>query len=154
VNNRIIQLKSILWILVSFGFVAIIARIFGGLGASTNLSDSMPWGLWKILNMVAGAALATGGFTLAAVVHVFKIEKYKPFMRPAILIAFLGYGSSLFALLWDIGLPHVFYNPFFYWNHHSFLFEVFWCVSLYFLITTLELAPIIFEKYNTEKLVK
>ena len=73
-NKRITQLKSILWIIVSFGLVAIIARIFGGLGASTNLSDSMPWGLWKILNMVAGAALATGGFTLAAVVHVFKIE--------------------------------------------------------------------------------
>ena len=137
-----------------FGFVAIIARIFGGLGAATNLSDSMPWGLWKILNMVAGAALATGGFTLAATVHIFKIEKYKPLMRPAILIAFLGYGSSLFALLWDIGLPHVFYNPFFHWNHHSFLFEVFWCVSLYFTVTMIELAPVIFERYRAEKIVK
>ena len=75
--------------------------------------------------MVAGAALATGGFILAAIVQIFKIEKYRPYLRLAILIAFLGYGSSLFALLWDIGLPHKFYNPFFSWNHHSFLFEVF-----------------------------
>jgi len=137
-----------------FGMAAVIARIFGGLGASTNLSDSMPWGLWKILNMVAGAALATGGFTLAATVHIFQIEKYKPLMRPAILVAFLGYGSSLFALLWDIGLPHEFYHPFFHWNHHSFLFEVFWCVSLYFMVTAIELAPVIFEKYRAEAIVK
>jgi len=153
VNNKLSRLKEVLWIVAMFGLVAIIARIFGGLGASTNLSDSMPWGLWKILNMVAGAALATGGFTLALIVHIFKIEKYKPLMRPAILIAFLGYGSSLFALLWDIGLPHVFYSPFFNWNHHSFLFEVFWCVSLYFTVTALELAPIIFEQYRAEKIV-
>ncbi len=153
-HNKLSWLKEILWIISMFGVVAIIVRIFGGLGATTNLSDSMPWGLWKILNMVAGAALATGGFTLAATVYIFKIETYKPLIRPAILIAFLGYGSSLFALLWDIGLPHVFYNPFFYWNHHSFLFEVFWCVSLYFTITSIELAPIIFEKFRTEKIVK
>ncbi len=153
-NNKLNRFKEILWIIAMFGFVAIIVRIFSGLGASTNLSDSMPWGLWKILNMVAGAALATGGFTLAATVHIFKIEKYKPLMRPAILVAFLGYGSSLFALLWDIGLPHVFYNPFFHWNHHSFLFEVFWCVSLYFTVTAIELAPIIFEKFRAEQIVK
>jgi Ni/Fe-hydrogenase subunit HybB-like protein len=154
VNNKIIYLKSILWTLVSFGIVAIAVRIVGGLGATTNLSDSMPWGIWKILNMVAGAALATGGFIFAAIVHIFKIEKYKPFLRLAILIAFLGYGSSLFALFWDIGLPHKFYNPFFSWNHHSFLFEVFWCVSLYFTITVIEILPIIFEKFHADKIVE
>lgn len=153
-NNRLVKLKTYLWILATFGIVAIIVRILGGLGASTNLTDSMPWGIWKILNMVAGAALATGGFILAAVVHVFKIKKYKPFLRPAILIAFLGYGSSLFALLWDIGLPQVFYNPFFYWNHHSFLFEVFWCVSLYFTITIFEIGPVILEKFHMDKIKK
>ena len=53
------------------GLVAIAVRLVFGLGASTALSDAVPWGLWKILNMVAGVALATGGFTLACAVYVF-----------------------------------------------------------------------------------
>ncbi len=63
--NRLIRLKEILWVIAIFGFVAIAVRLLGGLGASTDLSDAMPWGLWKIVNMIAGVALATGGFVLA-----------------------------------------------------------------------------------------
>ena len=152
--NRLARLKEVLWIISMFGLVAIVVRVISGLGASTDLSDAMPWGLWKILNVITGDALATGGFTMAATVYIFNLKKYKPLLRPAILIAFLGYGSSLFANLWDIGLPHAFYNPFFYWNHHSFLFVVFWCVILYFMVSVLELSPVIFEKFRAEKIVK
>jgi len=138
-------LKELLWVLSAFGAVAIIARLLGGLGATTALSDSMPWGMWKILNMVAGVALATGGFALAAAVRVFELRKYEPALRPAILIALLGYGSSCFALALDIGLPHAIWKPIVFWNHHSFLFEVAWCVMLYFTVTILETAPIVLE---------
>lgn len=151
--KRASGLKDILWVVATFGAVAIIARLLGGLGATTDLSDSMPWGLWKILNMVAGVALATGGFALAATVHVFGLKKYKSVLKPAILIAFLGYGSSCFALFLDIGLPHRIWKPIFYWNHHSFLFEVAWCVMLYFSITALETAPIVLERFGLSKLV-
>ena len=92
----------------------------------------MPWGLWKILNMVAGVALATGGFTVGFLVYVLKLERFRPLVKPAILIAFLGYGSSVFALILDIGLPHRIWHPLVMWNEHSFLFEVAWCVMLYF----------------------
>jgi len=145
------RLKEVLWTVAVFGAVAIVVRLVAGLGAVTNLSDAMPWGMWKILNMVAGVALATGGFALAATVYVFKIEKYRPVIKPAIVIAFLGYGSSCFALFLDIGLPHAIWKPIVYWNHHSFLFEVAWCVMLYFTITILELAPTVLEKYGFEK---
>ena len=71
--TRLSRLKEILWIISMFGFVAIAARLLGGLGGSTALSDAMPWGLWKILNMVAGVALSTGGFTLACIVYIFNM---------------------------------------------------------------------------------
>jgi Ni/Fe-hydrogenase subunit HybB-like protein len=145
------RLKEVLWVMATAGAVAILARLVGGLGISTNLSDAMPWGMWKILNMVAGVAVATGGFALAATVYVFKLERFRPVLKPAVVIAFLGYGSSCFALVMDIGLPHAFYKPVVFWNPHSFLFEVAWCVMLYFSVTTLEVAPTILEQHKLHR---
>ncbi|RJO64434.1 MAG: hypothetical protein C4523_18400 [Myxococcales bacterium] len=137
--------KDILWTLVFWGVAAGALRLWMGLGETTHLSDAMPWGVWKILNMLGGAALSTSGFMLGVLVYVLRRERFRPLVRPAILIAALGYGSSLFALLFDIGLPHRFWHPVFMWNLHSFLFEVFWCVSLYFMIAALEALPIVLQ---------
>jgi Ni/Fe-hydrogenase subunit HybB-like protein len=87
-------------------------------------------------------------------VYVLKLERFRPLMKPAILVAFLGYGCSCLALLFDIGLPHRFWHPFVMWNEHSFLFEVFWCVILYFTVTSIELAPVVFEKLRAEKITR
>ena len=146
--NALARLKGLLWTLAVFGVVAIVARLAGGLGAVTDLSDAMPWGMWKILNMVAGVALATGGFVLAATVYVFGFKKYQPVVKPAVVIAMLGYGSSCFALFLDIGLPHRIWMPIFFWNGHSFLFEIAWCVMLYFTVTLLEVSPMVLETYR------
>jgi Ni/Fe-hydrogenase subunit HybB-like protein len=151
--NKAKTLKDILWFFIFFGLVAGIFRLWFGLGATTNLTDSVPWGLWKVLNMIAGVALSTCGFTIGFLVYVLKIEKFKPLVKPAILVAFLGYGSSCFALLFDIGQPYRFLHPLFMWNEHSFLFEVFWCVMLYFSVTFIELMPNILEKYKLKKTV-
>ncbi len=151
-KTRVRNLKDILWVLALFGAVAGSFRLWYGLGPTTNLSDAVPWGLWKILNMVAGVAISTSGFTVGFLVYVLKLERFRPLMKPAILVAFLGYGCSCLALLLDIGLPHRFWHPIFMWNHHSFLFEVFWCVLLYFTVTSIELAPVIFEKFRAEKI--
>ena len=32
------------------------------------------------------------------------------------------------------------------WNEHSFLFEVAWCVMLYFTVTIIELSPTVLER--------
>ena len=146
--SALLRLKGLLWIVAVFGVVAIVARLAGGLGAVTDLSDAMPWGMWKILNMVAGVALATGGFVLAATVYIFGLKKYQPVVKPAVVIAMLGYGSSCFALFLDIGLPHRIWMPIFFWNDHSFLFEIAWCVMLYFTVTILEVSPMVLETYR------
>jgi len=141
------RLKDLLWILVLVGTVAIGFRLAFGLGATTNLDDTVPWGLWKILNMVAGVALATGGFSVGLLVYVLGIERLRPLVAPAILVAFLGYGSSVLALMLDIGLPHRIWHPFVMWNPHSFLFEVAMCVATYFTVTIVELTPTILDRY-------
>ena len=141
------RLKEVLWVLVACLAVVAISRFVTGLGATTNMTDAIPWGLWKIFNMVGGAALATSGFVIAAVIYIFQMEKYKPVARLSVVIGFLGYGSSLTALIFDIGLPHAGWHPFLMWNPHSFLFEVFWCVSVYWGITAFELVPLISERF-------
>jgi len=150
-SGRTRGIKDVLWALALAGLVAGAFRLWFGLGATTNLTDAVPWGLWKILNMVAGVAISTSGFTVGFLVYVLKMERFKPLMKPAILVAFLGYGCSCLALLFDIGLPHRFWHPFVMWNEHSFLFEVFWCVILYFTVTSIELAPLVFDKLKAEK---
>ncbi len=150
-SDRTRGLKDVLWALALAGLVAAVFRLRFGLGATTNLTDRVPWGLWKILNMVAGVAISTSGFTVGFLVYVLRLERFRPLMKPAILVAFLGYGCSCTALLFDIGLPWRFWHPFVMWNGHSFLFEVFWCVILYFTVTAIELAPTIFQKLKAEK---
>jgi Ni/Fe-hydrogenase subunit HybB-like protein len=148
------HIKDILWVVTFTGLVAAVFRLWFGLGATTNLSDAMPWGLWKVFNMIAGVALSTSGFAVGLLVYVLRLERFRPYVKPAILVAFLGYGCSCAALLFDIGLPHRFWHPIFMWNEHSFLFEVFWCVLLYFTVTAIELSPTIIERFRSAKIVR
>ena len=87
-NRRVARTKDVLIVVALFGLVAIVIRLAFGLGASTALSDAVPWGLWKILNMVAGVALSTSGFTVGFLVYVLKRERLRPLLKPAILVAF------------------------------------------------------------------
>ena len=145
------RVKDLMWALAFAGLATGMGRFAFGLGASTNMMDALPWGWWKVFNMVAGAALATSGFVVAAIIYIFQIERYRAVARLSVLVGFLGYGSSLAALIFDIGLPHRGWHPFFMWNPHSFLFEVFWCVSLYWGVTALELLPILTERFPLQK---
>lgn len=150
-SDRARLIKDLLWLAVCASLPAMAFRLWFGLGATTNLSDAVPWGLWKILNMVAGVALATGGFTVGFLVYVLGLERYRPLVKPAILVAVLGYGSAVFALALDIGLPHRIWHPVLMWNVRSFLFEVAWCVMLYFTVTLIEISPTVLQRLRLER---
>ena len=117
-------------LLMIAGLFATYIRVTHGLGGATNLSDQFPWGLWIGFDVLCGVGLAAGGFTLAAAVHIFNIERYKPILRPAILTAFLGYLLVILALMFDLGLPYRIWHPLVMWNPHSVMFEVGVCVLL------------------------
>jgi Ni/Fe-hydrogenase subunit HybB-like protein len=138
----------ILTIVALVSVPVMIIRFLYGLGAISNLSDGRAWGLWISFDLYCGVALAAGGFTLAALVHIFNAEKYHPVVRPAILTAFLGYVIVILALLVDLGQPWYIWHIIINWNIHSPLFEVGWCVMLYTGVLALEMSPALFERLH------
>jgi Ni/Fe-hydrogenase subunit HybB-like protein len=144
-NPRQRIVKTVLWALMGVLGVVTLARFLTGLGATTSLTDTTPWGLWIAFDVMAGVALSAGGFVLAATVYVFKLEQFRPFVRPAILTAFLGYIAVAVGLLYDLGLPWHIWHPVIYPQPHSVLFEVAMCVMLYLTVLFVEFSPAILE---------
>src|SRR5579862_9028848 len=127
------------------GLYSVIFRFAFGLGASTNLNDVFPWGIWIGFKLFA-VALSAGGFTIAAAVHLFNIRRYRPILRPMILTSFLGYSMFIISLLIDLGRPYRIWHPLVMWNPHSVMFEIAWCVTLYTTVLFLEFVPAVFER--------
>lgn len=143
---------KVVWSLALFGIILVVYRFAMGLGAVTNLSDGYPWGLWIGFDILAGIALAAGGFVMAGTVHLFGGHKYHALSRPAILTALLGYLLFIFGLMFDLGRPWNLWRAIYSWNHVSPMFEVAWCVMLYTTVLMLEFMPVVFEKYKLDKL--
>jgi Ni/Fe-hydrogenase subunit HybB-like protein len=129
-------------------------RLVYGLGAVTHLSDQYPWGLWISFDVMAGVALAAGGFTTTFAAYVLGWKKYKPVVRPAVLTAFLGYTMVGVGLFFDVGKPWQLWHPIINWNPQSMLFEVAWCVMLYLTVLFLEFSPNLFEGLGNPGLAK
>jgi Ni/Fe-hydrogenase subunit HybB-like protein len=142
--------KVILAGVLAAGAYALVLRFFRGLGASTNLTDAFPWGLWVGFKLFS-VALAGGGFTLAAVVHIFNLKRYHPILRPIILTAFLGYSMFIVSLIIDLGRPYRVWHPLVMWNDHSVMFEIAWCVMLYTTVLLLEFIPALFEQMKWKR---
>ena len=146
--------RVVLAIVLLLGAYATVVRFVRGLGASTNLTDAFPWGLWIGFDVMCGVMLAAGGFTLTAAVYIFNLKKFKPIVRPTVLTAFLGYMLVVIALFFDLGRGYRIWHPLVMWNPHSVMFEVAWCVALYNTVLALEFSGVLFEKFNMPRLLK
>ncbi len=146
--------KAVLIVLLAAGTYATFVRFVYGLGASTNLNDQFPWGIWIGFDVLCGVMLAAGGFTLTAAVHIFNIKRWKPIVRPTVLTAFLGYVLVCVALMFDLGRPYRIWHPLIMRNPHSVMFEVAYCVMFYTTVLSLEFAPVVFERFNLERPLK
>jgi Ni/Fe-hydrogenase subunit HybB-like protein len=138
--------KAVLLVIMAAGVYATWVRFRYGLGASTNLSDQFPWGLWIGFDVMCGVMLAAGGFTLTAAVEILNIKRWHSILRPTILTAFMGYLLVCAALMYDLGLPWNIWHPLIMRNPHSVMFEVAYCVMLYTTVLALEFSPIVFER--------
>ncbi len=138
------------WIWVTSLSVLLVIGVFSAIRVFvkglqvTGLTDAVPWGLW-ITQDLSSIATGAGAFTFSAIVYLFQIKKFKPIARAAVFVGFLGYSSAMLALALDIGRPDRFWHPLVYWNVHSVLWEITWCVVLYSMVLMLELLPVIFE---------
>ena len=138
-------LLGVLGFLTLAGAVAGIGRLFMGLQATTQLNDTYSWGIWIGFDFGL-IAFAGAGFTLAAVVHIFHLERFHAALRPALFTGLLGYVAVLLLLVLDLGRPDRFYHFLLYWNLHSPLFEISWCVLLYSTVLAIEVSPDILRR--------
>ncbi|MDR3749109.1 MAG: Ni/Fe-hydrogenase cytochrome b subunit [Acidobacteriota bacterium] len=146
--------KAVFAVIMVGGIYCTFLRFFRGLGASTNLSDQFPWGLWIGFDVMCGVMLAAGGFTLTAAVEIFNIKRFHSIVRPTILTAFLGYLLVCAALMYDLGLPWNIWHPLIMRNPHSVMFEVAWCVMLYTTVLALEFSPIVLEHFKLKRALR
>ncbi|MFZ5451407.1 MAG: NrfD/PsrC family molybdoenzyme membrane anchor subunit [Thermodesulfobacteriota bacterium] len=146
--------RTILYIILMLGLIAAAARMYLGLGATTNLNDAYPWGLWISFDVLAGVALAGGGFTMAATIYIFNLKKFEPLLRPAKLSAFMGYLVFVIGLFFDLGQPWRIWHPMVMWNPQSVLFEVSWCVMLYTTVLAVDIFIMGLERFGKDNWVK
>ncbi len=153
------RLRALFWRLAAIailtcGAYATWVRFTQGLGASTNLTDRSPWGLWIGFDVLCGVGLAAGGFAITTAVYILHLEKLRPVVRPTILTAFLGYQLVVVGLMFDLGRPWNIWRAMVWWNPHSVMFEVAWCVMLYSTVLLLEFSPILFERLRWHRAVR
>ena len=137
----------VLTLLALNGLVVLLGRLIFGLGAVTNLSNQYPWGIWIGIDVAAGVALAAGGFTTAAIGHIFHREDYHAIIRPALLTAMLGYTFVALGVCVDLGRWYYIWHPLIMWNGNSVLFEVGICVMAYMTVLYIEFIPIVTERF-------
>ncbi|MFH1140944.1 MAG: hypothetical protein V1724_04615, partial [Chloroflexota bacterium] len=65
-------------IILAVGIPVTVLRFTQGLAATTNLSDTTPWGLWIGVDVLGGVALAAGGYTLGVAFYVLGLKEYRP----------------------------------------------------------------------------
>jgi Ni/Fe-hydrogenase subunit HybB-like protein len=140
--------RTILYVILGLGVIMAVIRLIFGLGATTNLNDAYPWGLWISFDVLSGVALAAGGFTMAAAIYIFNLKKFEPLLRPAKLSAFIGYLIFIVGLFFDLGQPWRIWHPMVMWNPHSVLFEVSWCVMLYTAVLGVDIFIMALERWG------
>ncbi|MBK9098185.1 MAG: Ni/Fe-hydrogenase cytochrome b subunit [bacterium] len=134
-------------VIALIGLVFLALRFIFGLGFVTNLNQYFPWGIWIGLDVATGVALAAGGFTTAALGHIWHRDKYEVLIRPALLTAMLGYTFVALSVVTDIGRWYYVWHPLVMWNGNSALFEVGICVMVYLSVLYIEFLPIVTERF-------
>lgn len=142
-STTFIAWLTVLLVMIGVGISGMYRTLTQGLQV-TNLSDQVPWGLW-ITHDLSAIGLGAGAFTLSAIIYLFRIKRFEPVARIAVFVGFLGYTSAMLALAMDIGRPDRFWHPLVYWNVHSVLWEITWCVILYSTVLVIEVLPIILD---------
>lgn len=129
------------------GLIIIVIRFWKGIGAVTNLTQEVPWGLWIGFDVVTGVAFAGGAYVLTFMVYILNMKKYHSIVRVTVLNGFLAYLFYAGALLLDLGRPWNVVNPIIGndFGVSSVLFLVAWHFLLYMIAQLLEFSPAIAE---------
>lgn len=135
------------------GLVLIVLRFWKGIGAVTNLTQEIPWGLWIGFDVVTGVAFAGGAYVVTFMVYILNMKQYSSIVRVTVLNGFLAYVFYAGALLLDLGRPWNVINPIIgnSFGVNSVLFLVAWHFLLYMIAQLIEFSPAIAEWLGAKK---
>ena len=102
-NPGLLAWLALIGLLLLVGLVSAIQVFWNGL-VITNMSNTVPWGLWITIDL-SSIALGAGAFTLSAIVYLLGLKHFKPIIRLAVFVGFIGYSCALLTLIMDIGRP-------------------------------------------------
>ena len=135
-------------VLIAVMATIIVVRLFFGLASTTNVNDGYSWGIWVVVDVFIGSALACGGFCMALLVYIFNKGQYHPLVRPALLASLFGYTLAGASVIFDLGRWWNFWHIFWpgYAQVNSVMFEVAVCISAYIVVMWIEFSPAFLEK--------
>ena len=135
-------------VLIAIMAAILLVRFIFGLGTVANINDGYSWGIWVVVDVMIGSALACGGFSVALLVYIFNKGEYHPLVRPALLASLFGYTLAGAGIFVDLGRWWNFWHIFWpgYANPSSVMFEVAVCVTAYVLVMWIEFSPVFLEK--------
>ncbi|HUK53482.1 MAG TPA: 4Fe-4S dicluster domain-containing protein [Candidatus Binatia bacterium] len=149
-RKSVTPVDGLLKLLIGFGVLSFLIRFVAGLGGSTHLSDTYPWGLWIVFDF-AWISIAAGAFATAGLIYVFHREDLYAFGRSAVLMGLVSYTFVTVVLVADLGLPWHFWQLSVQAPRHSAMFEVSWCIFLYLTVLAFEFLPIPCERWGLER---
>lgn len=116
-------------------FLWISQQLVKGLGV-TGMNTPTYWGLY-ITSFVFFVGLSAGGIVVAAIVHAFGIERFRPVARIAEIVAISSIILATVAILVDMGKPERLFNLFIYPQWGS---PLMWDVTIIVLYTLMALS--------------
>jgi Ni/Fe-hydrogenase subunit HybB-like protein len=138
--------------IIAVGLPFLVIRFTQGLGAVTHASQDQPWGLFLSWGLFTGVPLAAAGYVMGSTIYLFGLKEYRPLLRSAVLLGFLGYIFAVLFLLMDLGRPWRLPFPMLVsYGVSSFLFFVSWSVACHLALYFVELCPTFFEWLESSK---
>ncbi|MBE0654310.1 MAG: polysulfide reductase NrfD [Bacteroidales bacterium] len=133
--------------IILLGIGILVVRFAYGLGSVSNITQEVPWGIWKGFNVITGVAFAGGAYVVTFMVYILNIKKYHSIVRVTVLNGFLAYLFYAGALILDLGKPWNIINPIIgnSFGASSVLFLIAWHFLLYMIAQLIEFSPAIAE---------
>ena len=154
VGGRVVTAPFIILLVIVFiATIILTQRFVFGLGATTNLNDGYPWGIWITIDLIIGTALGCGGFVMALLVYILNKGEYHPMARAGLLTSLFGYTLGGLAVMFDLGRWWQGYNIMLPWlvNVNSVLLETALCIFAYIIVLAIEFSPALFERLGMKE---
>ena len=132
------RLLFLLWLaLFAAGAVGVSQRLLTGHEA-TAYKSYIPWGLWVAVYIYL-VGLSAGAFLLSTLVYVFRIERFEPIGRMALLTVLATLVGALLIIWLDLGHMGRFWRFYTQPNFLSMMAWMVWFYTAYFVLLVVEL---------------